>query len=128
MISTAEREQVLYEFNDREVAYPKDKCIHELFEAWVAQNPNAIALMSEDKTLSYDLLNKKANQLAHELIGLGVQSDSLVGVCLGRSTEAVIAWLGILKAGGAYVPLDPNPSPEDRLRFIMLKTRVYLYW
>ena len=118
ILSDAEQEVLVYRFNGTEAYYPKDKCIHELFEEQVAQNPHAIALVSEDKALSYDQLNKKANQFAHELVGLGVQPDSLVGFCLDRSAEAIVGLLGILKAGGAYLPLDPS-YPEDRLRYMI---------
>ena len=98
--------------------YPKDKCIHELFEEQVATNPTAIALVHEEETLSYEQLNKQANQLAHRLIEEGVVPDTLVGICVERSIEMVVGLLGILKAGGAYVALDPN-SPEARLRYML---------
>ena len=84
------------------------KCIHELFEAQVEQNPNAIAVVFKNECLTYGELNKKANQVAHYLVAKGVKPDALVGLCLERSLEIVIGLLGILKAGGAYVPIDPS--------------------
>ena len=118
MLIKAERDQLLYGFNDTQVDYPQDKCIHELFEAQVDLNPNAIALKYEEQTLSYQELNKKSNQLAHYLIAQGVVPDTLVGICVERSLDMVVGLLGILKAGAAYVPLDPS-YPKDRLSYML---------
>ena len=118
ILPAAERDQVLYEFNDTEANYPKDKCIHELFEEQVAVNPHAIALMYGEQSLSYEALNGRANQLAHRLIKEGVLPDTLVGICVERSLEMVVGLLGTLKAGGAYVPLDPS-YPEERLSYML---------
>ncbi|MEM9216705.1 MAG: amino acid adenylation domain-containing protein [Cyanobacteria bacterium P01_F01_bin.150] len=97
---------------------PIKKCIHQLFEVQVERCPEAIATVFEDQALTYDELNQQANQLAHYLQALGVGPDTLVGVCLERSLEMVMAMLAILKAGGAYVPLDPG-YPSDRLAFMI---------
>jgi amino acid adenylation domain-containing protein/thioester reductase-like protein len=96
----------------------KDMCIHQLVEAQVAKTPNATAVIFENQRLSYRELNEKANQLAHYLRSLGVKPETLVGVCVERSLEMIIALLGILKAGGAYVPLDPA-YPQERLASIV---------
>ncbi|PKD39522.1 non-ribosomal peptide synthetase, partial [Methylomonas sp. Kb3] len=125
ILTLAERRQVLHEWNATEVAYPQDRCIHQLFEAQVEQTPNAIALTSEDQCLSYAELNAKANQLAHYLIAQGVGPDVLVGICIERSPEMVVGLLGILKAGSAYVPLDPH-YPEERLRYMLADAGVEL--
>ena len=86
----------------------------ELFEAQAARTPEAVALVYDDQQLTYGELNARANRLAHHLIGLGVGPEVLVGLCLERSAEMVVALLGILKAGGAYLPLDPD-YPQERL-------------
>src|SRR3954453_2367355 len=108
ILPQAEREQLLYRFNDTAVRYPQEKLIHELFEYQVSRTPDAVALSFEDQPLTYRALNEKSNQLAHYLRAQGVRADHLVGLCVERSLEMVIGMLGILKAGGAYVPLDPG--------------------
>ncbi|MCU0567716.1 MAG: amino acid adenylation domain-containing protein [Oculatellaceae cyanobacterium Prado106] len=97
--------------------------IHQLFEQQAAQTPDAIALVFQDQYLTYRELNERANQLAHYLQSLGVKPEVLVGVCVERSLEMVIALLGILKAGGAYVPLDPA-YPQERLKFVLDDTQL----
>jgi amino acid adenylation domain-containing protein len=118
MLTQAELHQLLVEWNDTKTDYPKDKCIHELFETQVEKTPDALALIFEDQQLSYSELNIRANQLAHCLQKLGVGAEALVGICVERSIEMVVGLLGILKAGGAYVPLDPT-YPKERLRFML---------
>ena len=118
LISEAERHKVLVEWNATEAAYPKDKCIHELFEAQAAKTPEAIAVVQGDVELTYAELNARANRLAHYLRVLGVEPDALVAICVERSLEMVVGLLAILKAGGAYVPLDPA-YPTDRLAFML---------
>ena len=90
----------------------------QLFEAQVARTPEATAVVSGDTQLSYRDLNARANQLARELVRLGVGPDSLVGICLERSPQMVVAVLATLKAGAAYLPLDPN-YPTERLAFML---------
>ncbi|MCY9850829.1 AMP-binding protein, partial [Pectobacterium jejuense] len=79
-----------------------------LFEDQAARSPEAIAVLFEDQHLSYETLNRRANQLAHHLLSLGVKPDDRVAICVERSLDMVIGLLGILKAGAAYVPLDPG--------------------
>jgi amino acid adenylation domain-containing protein len=117
-MTAAERRQLLVDWNDTRVDYPRDKCVHQLFEEQVERTPDARAVVFEDQSLSYGELNRRANQLAHYLRKLGVGPDVLVGVCMERSLEMVIGLLGILKAGGAYVPLDPE-YPKERLRYMI---------
>jgi len=102
-----------------------DSCIHKWFEAQVQCNPDAVAVVCDDKQLTYQELNTKANQLAHHLQAQKVKPDVLVGICLERSLEMVVGLLGILKTGGAYVSLDPA-YPKERLSFIMEETQVPL--
>ena len=111
-------QQQLAGWNNTETDYPKDACIHQLFEQQVERSPDAIALVFEDEQLTYKELNQRANQLAHHLRNLGVGPEVLVGICVERSLEMVVGLLGILKAGGAYVPLDPAYPPE-RLVFML---------
>ena len=118
LLTPAERHQLLVEWNDTAVDYPRDRCIHQLFEEQAARTPDAVAVVFEDQQLTYAELNARANQLAHYLRTLGVGPDVLVGICLERSLELIVGLLGILKAGGAYVPLDPS-YPAQRLAFML---------
>ena len=104
MLTAKERQQLLVEWNHTQVDYPKDVCIHQLFEAQVERTPDAVAIVFEDQQLTYGELNRRANCLAHYLRSLGVGPDTLAGICVERSLEMVVGLLGILKAGGAYVP------------------------
>ena len=123
LLTEAERHQVLVAWNDTAADYPRDRCAHQLFEAQAALTPDAVAVVCEDRQLTYAELNACANQLAHRLIALGVSPEALVGLCTARSLEMVIGLLGILKAGGAYVPFDPN-WPTDRARLVMEDARL----
>ncbi|HVF39888.1 MAG TPA: amino acid adenylation domain-containing protein, partial [Gemmatimonadaceae bacterium] len=125
LLSEAEQQQLLIEWNDTARDYPGDKCAHELFEARVAERPNAVALVFGNREVTYGELNTRANQLAHYLRRLDVRRDSLVAVCMDRSVEMVVALLGILKAGGAYVPLDPA-YPQQRLAFMLQDAQIGL--
>ncbi|MBD1872290.1 amino acid adenylation domain-containing protein [Nodosilinea sp. FACHB-131] len=98
-------------------------CFHHIVEAYAKQAPNAIALVTESQTLTYQELDHRADHLAEFLRQIGVQPNSLVGLCVDRSADMVVGILGILKAGGAYVPLDPT-YPSDRLQFILDDTQV----
>ncbi|MDZ8084002.1 MAG: amino acid adenylation domain-containing protein [Nostoc sp. DedQUE12b] len=123
LVSLEERHQLLVEWNQTAVEYPKDKCIHQLFEAQVEQTPNATAVIFGDQHLTYTELNARANQLAHYLQTLGIKPEVLVGLCVERSLEMIVGMLGILKAGGAYVPLDPE-YPQERLSFMLEDTQL----
>ncbi|HEX6046470.1 MAG TPA: amino acid adenylation domain-containing protein, partial [Pyrinomonadaceae bacterium] len=118
LLTAPERQQLLVDWNQTAAGYPRQKCIHELFEEQVARTPGATALVCGEQRLSYAELNDNANQLAHYLRAQAVGPDVLVGVCMERSIEMVVALLGILKAGGAYLPLDPT-YPQARLSFML---------
>lgn len=117
-LTEAERHQIVVGWNATEVDYPKHLCLHHLFEAQVARDADAIAVVFDGNHLTYGELNHRANQLAHHLQTIGVKPEELVGVCIERSLEMVIGLLAIVKAGGAYVPLDPT-YPPDRLAQIL---------
>ena len=118
LLSAAERNQLLIEWNATAAEYPKDKCIHELFEEQVSRDPAATAVIYEDQSLTYGELNARANRLAHHLRNLGVKPDAPVAICVERSLEMLVGLLAILKAGGCYVPLDPE-YPAERLAFML---------
>jgi amino acid adenylation domain-containing protein len=117
LLTVRERQQILTEWNDTNIDYPP-QCVHRLFEEQVERTPAAVALVFEDRQLTYSELNRKANQLARHLQRLGAGPESLVGVFLDRSPELVIALLGILKAGAAYLPLD-TIYPRERLSLML---------
>jgi natural product biosynthesis luciferase-like monooxygenase protein/amino acid adenylation domain-containing protein len=125
LLSPAQRQQLLVDWNNTKTDYPQDQCIHQLFEAQVERTPDAIAVVFEDQALTYAELNQRANQLAHYLQSLGVGPEVLVGIAVERSLEMIVGLLGILKAGGAYVPIDPDYPPE-RLQFMLEDSQVSL--
>jgi len=118
LLTDAEQEEQLIKWNDTRCDYPQDRGIHQLFEAQVKRTPKAVALVFEDEELSYDELNRNANQLARHLQGLGVGPEVRVAILMDRCIEMVVGLLAVLKAGGTYVPLDPA-YPRDRLSFML---------
>ncbi len=118
ILSPQERQRIVTEWNNSILDFPVTTCIQELFEEQARKTPDAVALVFEGTSLSYDELNRQANRLAHHLQTLGVRPDSLVAICVERSLEMVVSLLGILKAGGAYVPLDPA-YPAERLSYML---------
>ncbi|WP_372720719.1 amino acid adenylation domain-containing protein, partial [Immundisolibacter sp.] len=123
LLPAAERDWLIHGLNDTRVEYSSALLVHELIGAQAVRRPDAIALRFEQSTLSYAELERRANQLAHQLIAWGVGQDVLVGVCMERSLEMVVALLGVLKAGGAYMPLDPE-LPAARLDFMLTDSAV----
>src|SRR5262249_42405290 len=117
ILSAAERHTILQEWNATERALP-GATLPQLFAAQACATPDAVAVVFEGEQLSYGELEARANQLAHHLRALGVGAESVVGVCLERSLELVVALIAILKAGGAYLPLDPG-YPRERLNFML---------
>ncbi len=116
-LSKAEKQQLLVDFNDTWFDYPRHKTIHELFEDQVRKTPNKIALQFEEKYLTYNELNNKANQIAEVLRNEGIKPNKIVGIMIERSIEMIIGIFGILKAGGAYLPIDPD-YPRDRINYM----------
>ncbi len=123
LLSEYEQHNLLVEWNNTQLDYPQDKCIHQLIEIIAQQNCDETALIFGDNKLSYKELNIRSNQLAHYLKKLGVKTEVLVGLCVERSFDMVIGMLGILKAGGAYVPIDPS-YPSERLSFMLEDAKV----
>lgn len=118
LLGKEESQQLLVEWNDTRADYPRNSCIHHLFETQVERTPDAVAAIFEGEQLSYSELNRRANQLARHLKKHGVGAEVRVGICVERSLEMIVGLLGILKAGGAYVPLDPA-YPQERLAFML---------
>jgi amino acid adenylation domain-containing protein len=123
MLTDSERHQLLFERNDTAKAYPKDACLHELFERQAERTPENVAVVCESDRLTYAELNRRANQLARHLQRSGVGPESTVALLMERSVEMIISIIGVLKAGGAYVPLDPQ-HPQERLAFMLKDAQV----
>ncbi|MGB5599293.1 MAG: amino acid adenylation domain-containing protein [Thiothrix litoralis] len=123
LLTAAEQQLVLHDWNATATAYPREVCLHELFAQQAAQTPDAPAVLCTGQSLSYRELNAQANALAFTLLQQGVQPDDLIGVCVERSLETSIAVLGVLKAGAAYLPLDPNYPPE-RISYMLDHAKV----
>ena len=123
LLTNEERRQILVEWNRTETTYPRDACIHTLFEAQATASPDAVAVVFDNHRLTYRQLNERANRLAHHLRELGVGPDAVVAICVERSIEMIVGFLGILKAGGAYMPLEPS-YPRERLAFMLNDTDV----
>ncbi|WP_375745201.1 non-ribosomal peptide synthase/polyketide synthase [Corallococcus interemptor] len=117
LLSESERRDVLTGWSTTAVPFP-DGLAHERFAQWAARAPDATALVFQDQRVSYRELERRANQLAHRLSGLGVGPEVRVALCLERSVELVVGILAVLKAGGAYVPLDPS-FPRERLAYML---------
>ncbi len=117
ILTADERQKLFYDFNDTVMDYPKDKCVHELFEEQVARTPNDIALKFGDKSFSFAELNSLANGLAVELKNKGVSNGDVVAIIAKRSYHIVVAMLAIFKCGAAYLPIDYN-YPVDRINTI----------
>lgn len=122
ILTEKEKYLLLKEWNDTHKNYPKEACIHQLFEKQVEQTPDDVALVFEDRQLTYRQLDTRANQLAHYLRKLNVGPEILVGIYMERSLEMMVGMLGVLKAGGAYLPLDPG-YPPDRVAYMMEDTQ-----
>ena len=118
LLTPAEQDLLLVEWNATSPAHPINRCIHQLFEEQVEKTPQALAMVYENQQLTYEELNQQANKIAHYLQRFGVKPDVPVGICVERSLAAAIAILGTLKAGGVCVPLDPTYPPE-RLAFML---------
>ena len=118
LLTFEEERRVLVDWNNTEVAYPRDACLHELFESMAERFPQSIAVSFGSEQLTYQQLNERSNRGASRLRALGIGPEVRVGLCTDRSLETVIGMLAILKAGGVYIPLDPE-HPHERLAFML---------
>src|SRR5579884_747045 len=123
MLAEKERRQTLEEWNATQLEYPRERCVHELFEAQVERTPDAAAVVFEEEQWTFRELDRRAEEVATHLRGLGVGPAVLVGICVERSLEMMAGILGVLKAGGAYVPLDPA-YPRERLAHMIEDSRM----
>ena len=123
ILTEGERHQLLVEWNSTMGDYPERSCIHELFDAQARQTPDKVAVIFNRERLTCRELNLRANQLAHYLQKIGVEPDTVVGICVERSLDMVTGMLGILKAGGAYLPID-STYPQERLAFMLRDSQV----
>ena len=118
MLPDSERKQVTQTWNDTRTDYANTKCVHELIADQASRTPNQVAVVFEDKSLTYAELDARAEALAARLRELGVQPETRVGICVRRSLDMIVGLIAIHKAGGAYVPMDPS-YPKERLAFMM---------
>ncbi|SDZ32475.1 non-ribosomal peptide synthetase, partial [Pseudomonas sp. NFACC14] len=118
VLPPAERRQLLETWNTRDAEYAADALIHRQFEAWAMAQPDAVAVVHEEQTLTYGQLNARANQLAHNLLAVGIRPDDRVAICVERGLDMIVGLLGILKAGAGYVPLDPA-YPAERIAYML---------
>jgi amino acid adenylation domain-containing protein len=122
LLPRPECQQLLWEWNDTAAAWPREACLHELIERQVELSGQAVAVVCAGEALTYAELDVRANRWARTLRHAGVRAETLVGVCLERSPEMVVALLAVLKAGGAYVPIDPS-YPEERLAYMLVDSQ-----
>ena len=125
-ITEMEKQKLLYEFNNTATDYPRDKCIHQLFEEQVTKTPDKVAVIACDKTLTYAELNEQANRMAHSLIEEGVGVGDIVAFALPRKSYLIATMFGILKAGAAYLPVDPD-YPQDRIDYMLADSKAKLF-
>ncbi len=118
LLTEAERQQAIEVWNATAAEYPRDKCVHELVETQVERVPEAVAVVCGEDHVTYQELDRRANQLGQHLRRLEVGPEVVVGIWMGRSIEQVVGLLGILKAGGAYLPLEPD-YPAERLGYMI---------
>ncbi|MGF7047828.1 amino acid adenylation domain-containing protein/non-ribosomal peptide synthase protein (TIGR01720 family) [Paenibacillus sp. DS2015] len=121
LLSSKERQQLLVQFNDTTVDYPREQTIHGLFEEQAERTPDRVAVVLEEERLTYRELNERANRLARILRSKGVEADTIVGIMTERSLGMILGIIAILKAGGAYVPIDPE-YPQERIQYMLEDT------
>ena len=125
ILSEKETHELVVELNATESIYPREKSVHRVFEEQVEKYPTKTALVYKDKSVTYEELNRKSNQLAHYLIEKGIKKGDIVVLFLDRSIEIIVGILGIIKAGGVYLPLDTS-YPADRIEYITKDSNAFL--
>lgn len=125
LLTTAERQEILVDWNTSSSTQQEAHCLHRLFEEQVAQTPDVVALLAAQQTLTYSALNEQADRLVQRLQHLQIHLEQPVAVCLERTPDLLISLLAILKAGGAYVPLDPR-TPTLRLGSMLTESQATL--
>ena len=118
IVTPDEKRKILYDFNNTKVDYPKDKTITQLFEEQVEKTPDNIAVVFENKQLTYRELNERANSLAFYLRQKGIIRNDIVGIMVNRSLEMIVSILAVLKSGACYIPIDPE-YPQDRIEYML---------
>lgn len=126
IVTSKEKYDILYKWNDTDADYPKDKTVIDLFEEQVEKTPDNIALCFNDDFLNYKNLNEKANQLAHFLVSLGIKNGDVVAIRLNKSLEMIIGILAIMKAGACYLPIDLS-YPQERVSFMLKDSNAKLF-
>ncbi len=126
LLTADEQQKLLYTFNDTAVDYPRDKCVHTLFEEQVEKTPDKTAVIACDKTLTYKQLDEQANRIAHSLVEKGVGVGDIIAFALPRKSYLIATIFGILKAGAAYLPIDPD-YPQDRINYMLLDSNANLF-
>lgn len=126
ILSEQEKKHMLCEFNNTSAQYPKNMLVYELFEKYAKEKPQNIAVVYEERKLTYSELNKKANQLARLLRYKGVMPDSVVGILTDRSIDMIVGILGVLKSGGAYLPID-SEYPDERIKYMIEKSGAKIF-
>ncbi len=121
LLTKDEKQKLLYTFNDTAADYPKDKCVHQLFEEQVERTPDKIAVIACDKTLTYAELNEQANRIAHAIVEKGITVGDVIAIKLARKSYLLSAMLGVLKSGAAYMPIDPT-YPNDRIEYMLTES------
>ncbi len=117
-LSAEEKQKILHDFNDNAAEYPKDKCVHEVFEELAEKNPGKIAVVACDSSLTYKELNESANRIAHSLIEKGIGRGDIVAFMVPRRSYMISTIIGILKSGAAYLPIDPD-YPQERIDYML---------
>ena len=120
-ITQEEKQRLLFEFNDTDFEYPKDKLVHHLIEQQATEKPNDTATVSFDRTTTFLELNEEANKIAHSLIEMGIKRGDIVAVILPRNSHLIPALLGVLKTGAAYMPVDPS-YPQERIDYLLAES------